>query len=641
MTIHRLFTIITLAVFALSGCTLKTGGTWTRSDVITRDDGDAVDWPFEPDIPDEGIVPDIPDIPDSPDQPDRPDIPDVPDIPDTIEPDIDEDDIVLDEIEEVECTGPGECDDGDVCNGEETCNVEAGLCEDGTPPPDGTECGADPRSICLTEACVESICGDSFADEGAGEECDDGRNGNPFDGCKDDCSYTCHEDDGCDDDLDCTDNVCEPESHACAFPVSSPGTVCRPAANDCDSEEVCDGDNVTCPDDTFLELGTPCNDGDPCTDPDTCNETGVCQGTDVTELHDAATVSAGRTHTCAVFGSGGTMCWGQNNSGQLGDATTTDSPTPVHVSELSAGVADVAGGAWHTCALLETGAVKCWGSNANGQLGDSSGVNSSVPVDVWGMSSGAAAVSSGGYHACALMSAGNIMCWAHNGHGQLGNGSTMGSTVPVGVIGLESAVADVSAGYFHTCCVLATGEARCWGLNDGGQLGNGTTDNSSTPVTVSGLSSSVAAIASGYFHTCALLDSGPMRCWGSNSDGQLGNGTTTDSSVPVEVAGTLSEDVAGLTAGGYHTCVLLHTGEVKCWGRNRSGQLGNGSTTDSTTPVYVSGLPSAATAVSAHFNHTCAVLDTGEIVCWGYNEYGQVGDGSTDDKDAPVRVACE
>jgi alpha-tubulin suppressor-like RCC1 family protein len=229
--------------------------------------------------------------------------------------------------------------------------------------------------------------------------------------------------------------------------------------------------------------------------------------------------------------------------------------------------ATVAAGWGHTCALTTTGGLKCWGENWDGQVGDGTTTNRSTPVDVTGLTSGVAAVSAGGSHTCALTTGGGLKCWGDNAYGQLGDGTTTDRWSPVDVTGLTSGVAAVAGAANHTCALTTAGGLKCWGYNYEGQLGDGTTTDRWTPVDVTGLTSGVAALAARDYHTCALTIAGGLKCWGRNDDGQLGDGTTTDRWSPVDVTG-LTSGVAAVAAGGWHTCALTTAGGLKCWGEN-------------------------------------------------------------------------
>ena len=351
-----------------------------------------------------------------------------------------------------------------------------------------------------------------------------------------------------------------------------------------------------------------------------------------------AAISASREHTCALTTAGAVKCWGYNFYGQLGDNSMTQRLTPVDVVGLASGVAAVAAGVYHTCALTTAGAVKCWGRNFNGGLGDNSTTTRLTPVDVVGLASGVAAIRAGRYHTCALTTAGAVKCWGRNSEGQLGDGSTTQRLMPVDVVSLGSGVAAISAGDFHTCALTTTGAVKCWGYNTNGQLGDNSITNRSTPVDVVNLGSGVAAISGAIRHTCALTTAGAMKCWGYNSDGQLGDGSTTQQSTPVGVF-NLGSGVVAISTGELHTCALTTVGAVKCWGYNAFGQLGDNSMTDRSTPVDVVGLASGVAAISAGSSHTCALTTTGAVKCWGYNFYGQLGDNSTTNRSTPVDVA--
>ncbi len=341
----------------------------------------------------------------------------------------------------------------------------------------------------------------------------------------------------------------------------------------------------------------------------------------------AATVSAGGSHTCAVTDAGAVACWGNNGNGQLGDGTTTNSSVPVDVVGLGSGAVAVSGStSGHTCAVTTAGAVKCWGNNAHGELGNGTTTGSSVPVDVVGLGSGAAAVSTGVQGSCAVTTAGAVKCWGWNAKGQLGNGTTTGSSVPVDVVGLGSGAAAVSAGWSRSCALTTAGAVTCWGDNSDGALGDGTTTDSSVPVDVVGLGSGAAAVSAGDSSFCALTTAGAVTCWGSNRNGQLGIGTTTipRSSVPVDVVGLGSGAVAVSSS-----CAVTTAGAVKCWGRDGNGELGNGIIRNSSVPVDVVGLGSGAVAVSSGGLHSCALSTAGAVKCWGYNAYGELGNGTT------------
>ncbi|GIV95657.1 MAG: hypothetical protein KatS3mg057_0314 [Herpetosiphonaceae bacterium] len=253
------------------------------------------------------------------------------------------------------------------------------------------------------------------------------------------------------------------------------------------------------------------------------------------------------------------------------------------------------------------------------------------------------ALSAGDAHTCALLADGTARCWGDNWYGQLGDGSTTSSASPV-VVGGATPLTDIvalSAGGAHTCALLADGTARCWGDNWYGQLGDGSTTSSASPVVVGGATplTNVLALSAGYAHSCALVADGSARCWGANGAGQLGDGTTTSSASPVVVGGaTPLTNVLALSAGSYHSCALLADGGVRCWGANWSGQLGDGSTTSSPSPVAVGGATPLTdiVALSAGGEYSCALLADGGVRCWGRNDYGQLGDGTTTDSASPV-----
>ncbi|MBI2891824.1 MAG: hypothetical protein HYY13_13705 [Nitrospirae bacterium] len=341
-------------------------------------------------------------------------------------------------------------------------------------------------------------------------------------------------------------------------------------------------------------------------------------------------MTGGDGHACAVVTEGKVRCWGLGGNGQLGIGSTTNSSVPLNISTL-ANVLSVAGGGSHTCVLVAGGTVKCFGKNTNGQLGDNSTTEGTSPVAVCDVGTCAtslskvAAIAAGGSHTCALIYDGTIKCWGLNTSGQLGDGTNNQSLTPVSVSVIATAVG-LSAGDNHTCAVLADGTPRCWGYNASGQLGNGDNVNQNAPVTLFGSPTGVRAIAAGGDHACFATTASAAQCWGLNTDGQLGDGTNTTRNTPAAVSG--ANTVRSIVTGKNHSCTWYASGAAKCWGDNASGQLGDGSILDRNTAVSVTGL-SGVVALTGGGDFTCASLSDGSAKCWGGNTSGQVGDGTT------------
>ncbi|MGY8699083.1 MAG: RCC1 domain-containing protein, partial [Candidatus Poseidoniales archaeon] len=316
----------------------------------------------------------------------------------------------------------------------------------------------------------------------------------------------------------------------------------------------------------------------------------------------AVAVSAGALNACAILDNGSMMCWGADNVGQLGNgaATTTDQDEPVYVSLPSGRTAvDLTVGWAHACAILDTGSLMCWGWGSNGVLGDGENTNKFSPVSVdlpYGRT--AVAVDAGEKHTCAILDTGSLMCWGRDHRGQLGDGAGYNDRHSPAYVELPTGRTAVSivAGKEHSCAILDNRSMMCWGLGNLGQLGNGgTTQSNPAPVYVDlPTGRDAVMISAGYQHTCAVLDNGSTYCWGVDNKGQLGNGaTTTDSqTAPVYVNLPAGRTPVALSPAvtAFHTCAILDDASMKCWGYNSEGQLGNGGiTTNEFSPVSTSG----------------------------------------------------
>jgi alpha-tubulin suppressor-like RCC1 family protein len=309
-----------------------------------------------------------------------------------------------------------------------------------------------------------------------------------------------------------------------------------------------------------------------------------CRGATVRGLSAARSsgliaLATGSSHVCGLSRVGEAVCWGANEGGQLGDGTRTDrgSPVPVRTELL---FSTLTAGATHTCGLAGGGVPICWGQNLNGQIGDGSRVDQLAPRAVGGGLVFTSLVA-GWNHTCGLTDNRNAWCWGLNSEGQLGDGSRLDQLTPALV---RAAVESIAAGSAHTCGI-GGGEAMCWGENRFGQLGNGSTDGRAQPGPVQGLPSPPTQIVAGAVHSCALVADGSAHCWGQNLHGQLGNGSTQNSTGAVAVAGGIR--FRSIHAGGALTCGFSDDGSQYCWGLNQNGQLGDGTRDSRSTPTLV------------------------------------------------------
>ena len=299
-------------------------------------------------------------------------------------------------------------------------------------------------------------------------------------------------------------------------------------------------------------------------------------------------VATGGAHSCAILSEGALRCWGQNTFGQLGSGAInagTHIPQTVNLNGFARGVAM---GQSHTCGVRTDGSVYCWGNNARGQLGLGTQTASASPLPV--NVGGAVKVVSGNEHTCVVVSGGNneVRCWGAGDQGQLGSGNTADAAIPQLVTGLTEPLKDIAAGAEHTCVVFSTGTVACWGDNSAGQLGDGSTADSTSPTTISGLDQ-VLSISAGADHTCVLRADDTVRCWGNNELGALGTSNTISSTTPQTLVG--ASNMASLALGNKNSCLLRYDGTVDCWGDNSGQRLQVGPDAFYTTPQQVQCLP--------------------------------------------------
>jgi alpha-tubulin suppressor-like RCC1 family protein len=321
-------------------------------------------------------------------------------------------------------------------------------------------------------------------------------------------------------------------------------------------------------------------------------------------------------------------CWGQNTDGQLGNGTRIDSSIPKAVIDLPGNVIALAAGSDHVCARTTSThqPVLCWGRNDFGALGDGTGAARSRPTAVVGLPPAVTQVTAGAAHTCARTVGGAVYCW---GRFPIGDPEAPGIRFPQVVPGLETGVVEIASGPSDACARKGNGTVVCWGaaFND---------QQPATPVEIDGLASATA-IAVGSKHLCAV-DDGDLLCRGANDRGQLGDGTLTPRDELATVPALSGGIVVSVTAQGDTTCAKLTGGRVKCWGRGTEGQLGNGATTDRNAPVLASGLGSATTELAAGTLHTC-VIRAARTMCWGDGRFGALGTGDATGRSEPAVVA--
>ena len=499
------------------------------------------------------------------------------------------------------------------------------------------------NEICQEEILTVPYCGDGYTDP-SDEACDDGVNDGSYGTCNSDCTLSPYCGDGV---TDSGEENCDDGSNNGVYIASPPGNcssdcsvfggggycgdaIVQPAYEECDNV-INNGSYGTCNSD--CTFAPHCGDGVTDAGDEACDDGNTTPGDGCDESCNIETfisISAGDNHTCGVKSNGELYCWGSNYFSALGDGTSVDKDSPTRIG----GDTDwqsISTGVGHTCGIKSSGELYCWGWNYYRQLGDGTTTYKNTPTRI-GVDTDWQSISAGNLHTCGLKISGELYCWGSNGDGQLGNGTTTYKSTPTR-IGVATDWQSISAGgsfsmlsdsYSHTCGVKSSGELYCWGSNGDGQLGDGTITDKYIPTPI-GVDTDWQSISIARTHTYGVKTTGELYHWGSGSSSPTRIGVDTD--------------WQSISAGDYHTCGVKSGGKLYCWGSNGDGQLGDGTTANKTSPTQI-GVDSDWQGISAGGSHTCGLKISGELYCWGSNGSGKLGVGTTANKNSPTRIGA-
>lgn len=351
-------------------------------------------------------------------------------------------------------------------------------------------------------------------------------------------------------------------------------------------------------------------------------------------------IAAGDYHTCYLSASGRVTCWGWNPFGQAGSGSSEEQILPGEWIDLQ-GITQISAGEYHTCAVDANHQVFCWGRNNMGQLGTGDTMDSRTPVKVRGLNGAKiGAVVTGSVHTCAYEHGGKAWCWGSNRDGKLGIGENIPyTTIPKAVNLPVDNVITMSAGATFTCAASATGQTWCWGDGFFGETGDRLLAVGTSPKEIRNPVPEIIQLTSGWFHSCAMTKNGDIFCWGKNLEGELGNSSTVSRADPVNVSGITGKQVVyQISAGGMSSCAVTSENKIFCWGRNNFGQIGDGSTKDRLFPVQVPSGGQNIAGIAVGASHACYLTDSGQIWCWGANDHQQLGAVSPSLSLSPLQI---